>query len=268
MPWLFAPVATLAVAYLLVVFGLAALQRRLLYRPELGAADPASANAPWMQRIEAGDRLLGWYAPPPTGDGPVLVFFHGNRGTLARVAEKIASWRELNIGLFAATYRGYEGNSGKPDENGLYADARTVLDWLRDQGIPPERIILYGESLGSGVAAQMALERPAKAVILEAPYAGVADIAADRYPWTPARYLVRDRFDTLSKIGRITSPLLILHGDADRTIPVEHAHRLAVAAPSAHLVVVAGAHHLDLYERGAKDALESFITIVRSGRST
>lgn len=268
MPWLFAFVAMPAALYLTVIVGLVALQRRFIYRPMPGHALPADAGAPWMRTVHQDGRLLGWFVAPPTAGAPVLVFFHGNRGTLSRVAGKVAPWRDLGIGIFAATYRGFEGNPGKPNEAGLYADGRAVLDWLEGAGIAGHRLILYGESLGSGVAAQLALERPVRAVVLEAPYASVADIAADRYPWTPARRLVRDRFETLAKIGRISAPVLILHGDADQTIPVHHAYRLAAAAPSAQLVVVPGANHLDLYDRGASSVFQSFITTVKSEGST
>lgn len=259
MPWLAPLTASLALGYPAAVLTMALCQRRLLYRPARGCA-AARAKAPaGMCEVRQGTRLLGWFAPPPTPTAPVLVFFHGNCGTLARVAGKVGSWRRWGLGLFAATYRGYEGNPGWPDEKGLYADGRAVLAWLAAQGVAGDRLILYGESLGSGVAAHLAAERPVRALVLEAPYASVPEVAAGRYPWTPARLLVRDRFDTKSKIDRVDVPLLILHGAADRTIPVDHAIRLAARAPRAQLVVLPHAGHIDLYEHGAQEVLGAFL---------
>ena len=215
-----------------------------------------------MTAIRRGDTLLGWYAPPSTEDAPVLVFLHGNRGALARVAAKTAVWR-APIGIFAATYRGYEGNPGHPSEAGLYADGRAVLDWLAETGVPAKRILLYGESLGTGVATQLATEQPVRAVILEAPFTSITDIAAARYPWIPCRWLLRDRFDSLSKVGRIKAPMLILHGGADRTVPVEHARKLALAAPKARLVIVRDANHLNVHEQGGTSPLQAFIKALK-----
>lgn len=257
--WCFAAVV---VTYLFVVVLLVLWQRKLLYRPLSAPREPAAAGASWMTPIRQENRLLGWFAPPPTNDAPVLVFFHGNRGTLARVAAKIAAWHLQDIGVFAATYRGYEGNPGRPSESGLYADARTVLAWLTETGIPTTRIILYGESLGTAVVTQMAGERTFRAIVLEAPFTSMTEVAAKRYPWIPCRWLLRDRFDSLSKIGNITVPLLILHGEADRTVPVEHARRLAEAAPETQLVVLSGANHLNLHEQGGTPPLLAFIKVL------
>lgn len=247
------------VVYLLIVGALVLWQRKLLYRPQPAPTDPRIAGAPWMTPIWRDEHLLGWFAPPPTGRAPVLVFFHGNRGTLARAAAKTAAWRAAGIGIFAATYRGYEGNPGYPNEAGLYADGRAVLDWLDGAGIPATRLILYGESLGTGVVTQLAGERTVLGVVLEAPFSSMIDVAAARYPWIPCRWLLRDRFDSLSKIGGIAAPLLILHGGTDRTIPIEHARKLAKAAPQSQLVVVDEANHLNLHERGGTPPLLAFI---------
>ncbi|HXP95844.1 MAG TPA: alpha/beta hydrolase [Telmatospirillum sp.] len=246
-------------AYLLVVAALAIAQRKLLYRPPPTSHAPQTAGITGMAAIYQNGALLGWYAPPPTENAPVLVFFHGNRGTLARVAAKTAPWRIAPIGIFAATYAGYEGNPGRPSETQLYADGRMVLDWLTRSGISKRRIILYGESLGTGIVTQLACEQAFLAIVLEAPFSSITDVAAVRYPWLPCRWLLRDRFDSLSKISRITSPLLILHGGADRTVPVEHARALVKAAPRTQLVIVAEAGHLNLHDKGATAPLLAFI---------
>jgi fermentation-respiration switch protein FrsA (DUF1100 family) len=245
--------------YLLAITGLFFWQRKLLFRPSRTFGAPEETGIFGMVPVREDEKLLGWFAPPPSESAPVLVFFHGNRGTLARVARKIAAWQVPEIGIFAATYRGYEGNPGQPSEDGLYADGRAILGWLAKVGIPARRIILYGESLGTGIVTQLAIEQSFRAVALEAPFSSMIDIAAERYPVIPCRWLLLDRFDSLSKIGNIMAPLLILHGDADLTIPLAHARKLARAAPSAQLVVVAGATHLNLHERGGIPPLLAFI---------
>jgi uncharacterized protein len=263
LPW----IAPFAAGYAAVVAVLALAQRRVLYRPARWIADPRECGADFLEAVRQQGQLLGWHAPPPA-EAPVIVVFHGNCGTLARIAAKIAPWQRFGMGLFAATYRGYEGNGGRPDEAGLYADARAVLDWLAARGVAPERIILYGESLGSGIAAQMAVERPVRGLILEAPYVSMADVAQWHYPWTPARWLVRDRFDTLAKIGKVACPLLILHGERDRTIPVGHSRRLAgAAAAEATLAVFPEAGHTDLYDWGATRVLEDFLERLLIGKA-
>ncbi|WP_158240805.1 alpha/beta hydrolase [Telmatospirillum siberiense] len=245
--------------YLLAVGIMVFRQRSLLYRPLPAPADPQSAGVTWMRRVERNGRLQGWFAPPPSPDAPILVFFHGNRGTLARVAAKTTPWRDAGVGVFAATYRGYEGNPGHPSEAGLYEDGRAALDWLSQAGFSAAQLILYGESLGTGIVTQLATERTCRGVILEAPFSSMTEIAAGRYPWLPCRWLLRDRFDNLSKIGDITVPLMILHGARDRTVPLVHARRLAAAAPEARLVVLEEADHLNLYESGGMAPLLSFI---------
>lgn len=246
-------------AYLLAAGVMVARQRSLLYRTQPAPADPEAAGVSWMNPIHQDGKLLGWFAPPPGPDAPVLIFFHGNRGTLARVAVKTAPWREAGVGIFAATYRGYEGNPGQPCETGLYEDGRIVLDWLEAADIPAERIILYGESLGTGIATHLATERRFRGVVLEAPFSSITDIAAGRYPWLPCRWLLRDRFDSLAKIADITAPLMILHGALDQIVPLAHARRLVAAAPAARLVVVDDANHLNLHENGGTVPLLSFI---------
>lgn len=245
--------------YLLAAGVMVLRQRSLIYRPLPSPADPLAAGVPWMTPIRQAGHLLGWFAPPPAENAPVLVFFHGNRGTLARVAAKTAPWRHAGIGIFAATYRGYEGNPGRPSEQGLYADGRTVLDWLEKAGIPPARLILYGESLGTGVVTQLARERPVKGVVLESPFSSITDLAARRYPWLPCGWLLRDRFDSLGKIAGIAAPVMILHGALDRTVPLSHARKLVEAAPGARLVVLDKGDHLNIHDCGGTPPLLSFI---------
>ena len=245
----------------LAVLGLALFQERLIYRPDPSASTPKEAGAPWLEPIRKGPSLLGWWVPPKRPDMPVLVVFHGNRGTLARMASKTAPWHHWGFGLFLATYRGFEGNPGHPSESGLTEDGQEVLNWLAGQGFAQDRLVLYGESLGCALALRLAARGPVRALVLEAPFSSLTELAGERHPWAPVRWLLRHRYDNRSFIAGLRLPILILHGDSDRTTPLAHAQRLAtLSGPSCRLAVVTKAGHLDLYDKGAGPLLTEFLS--------
>ena len=189
-------------------------------------------------------RLL--YAAPAPGR-PVILFFHGNGDSIAGGAQAIGPLIAAGYGAVLPEYRGYDGLPGTPSEQGLYRDARAARHWMTTQGIAPADTIVMGYSLGTGVAAEMAQEmageeRP-RALVLVAPFASIATAARMHFPWLPARWLVTQRFATTDKIGHIACPLLLVHGDADATIPVANSRLLAAARPNARLVVLRGVGH-------------------------
>src|SRR5262249_12993473 len=147
-----------------------------------------------------GLALLAWYLPPPAGR-PVIVYYHGNGGHLGYRHGRMARFHAAGYGALFPEYRGYGRHPGRAGEGGLYADARAALDFLAAQGIAPAHVVLFGESLGCGVAVRMASERAVGAVVLEAPYSSVADVAQSHYPFVPARLLLKDRFDAVSRIA-------------------------------------------------------------------
>lgn len=221
-----------------------------IYHPD-GVPNPADANAAGMQVVtyETNDGLaLGsWYRAARAGQ-PTLVYFHGNAGHLGDRLILVRPYLEAGYGVLLAGYRGYGGNPGRPGEEGFYADGRAALAWLADSRVVPERTVLFGESLGTGVAVQMAVEHPVAGLILQSPFTSVVDVGRDAVPWLPVALLMTDRFDSLSKIPRITAPLLLIHGEADRVVPVRFGRRLFEAASepkTAHFVP--GAGHNDLY---------------------
>jgi fermentation-respiration switch protein FrsA (DUF1100 family) len=252
-------------AYLGTVAVVFLFQRALIYHPAIDIETPAAMGVPEMAavrlRTEDGLDLVAWYAPPRRDDGPVLAYFHGNAGTIAQRAFKARLYIDAGYGLLLIEYRGYGGNPGRPSETGLYADARAGLGWLAAKDIPAERIILYGESLGSGVAVQMAVETPgAAAVVLEAPFTSIPDVGAGIYPLMPVHLLTRDRFENLTKIARIGSPLLVIHGRRDRVVPFRLGERLYQAAPQPKgAVFLPQADHVDLYEWGAGASIVEFL---------
>jgi pimeloyl-ACP methyl ester carboxylesterase len=174
-------------------------------------------------RESDGTRLRVWESGPPKEGKPTIVFFYGNAGTLSDFAGVGEDLHKNGYGVVLASYRGYSRNPGEPSEKGLFADARTVLAAL-PRGYGP--IVVWGQSLGTGVAARMAAEGRASGLILQSPYTSVVDIAAIAYPLFPVRLLDRDPFDTLSLVTKIRAPVLIIHGTNDWTVPFWMGERL------------------------------------------
>jgi len=253
--------------YTAVVGTMFLAQRHLIYHPSQTVPPPAAAGLPEMRAVTVttadGLRLRSWYRAPPAGQ-PTIVHFHGNGGNIADRGFKVRPYLDAGLGLLLVEYRGYGGNPGDPTEQGLYADARAHLDFLAGEGVAPRDWVLYGESLGSGVAVQMAMEQaaraPVRAVVLESPYLSLGETAAAHYPFLPARTLVRDRFDSAAKIERIGVPLFIVHGENDGVIPVVQGKALFEAAPEpkeGHWIRHGG--HNNLYDFGVAELVIAFI---------
>lgn len=258
-------IVAVAGTWLTAVVLLWAFQRELIYSPDPIAHVPPSHYAMLAGVDEVrlatadGVQLTAWYAPAPAGR-PTVVLFPGKSSSLRGQRYRIARFRDAGMGALLVAYRGYSGNAGMPDEPGLYADARAALDWLNRHNVADTSIVLYGASLGSGVATRMAAERAVGAVVLEAPYTSIVDIASRRFPVVPVRLLVRDRFDSLSRITELNEPLLVMHGDQDQVIPQAFGRRLYDAAVSPKAGYWPhGVGHDDLFDRGGFDAARTFI---------
>ena len=243
---------------------LAALQRSLTYYPDRTRPTPAEAGVPELAPVtlKTGDglALLAWHAPPRADGAPSLLYFHGNAGHIGMRGFKVRAYLNAGLGVLLATWRGYSGNPGTPTEDGLYADGRAARAFLRASGAGDERQILYGESLGTGVAVHLAREAAPAALVLEAPFSSIADIAAGRFPLLPVGPLIVDRFDSAAKIGKVGAPLLIVHGERDRTIPVRLARKLfRRAREPKEAVFIPGADHADLTEFGLAAIVLEFL---------
>jgi uncharacterized protein len=251
------------IAYLMVLAYLYVFQRQLLYfpdrsRPHLGAVAQLGAREVLLTTAD-GLSLLSWYLPPREGR-PVILYFHGNGGSIGGRADRMQRFGHEGYGVLLAEYRGYGGNPGAPTETGLFDDARAASDFLRREGIAAGRLVLYGESLGSGVAVHLATTQPIAALILESPYTSVGALAQYHYPYIPAGLLIWDRFDSLSRIGEVKAPVLILHGGHDRIVPDRFSRALLAAAPEPKESWFApDAGHEDLAGLGALDQVVSFI---------
>lgn len=263
--------ATAAAAlYGLAVFGTAQLQSRLMYFPEQQRITPASAGlADVEERVlgrPGGETVLVWWGRPKPGQ-PTILYFHGNAGSFGSRAERIRKYMTQGYGVFMMTYRGYGGSTGKPTEAANVADAKLAYDTLVGLGVDPSDVILYGESLGSGVAVQVAAVKPAGGVILDAPYTSLVDLAEMHYPILPSRLLMTDRYESTRYIGDIRAPLLIVHGEEDSIIPVAMGRDLFAAAKAPkEIVTLPGAGHSDHYLYGSYEAIYLWIGAVRGER--
>ncbi|MFQ5786174.1 MAG: alpha/beta hydrolase [Alphaproteobacteria bacterium] len=238
-------------------------QRRLMYPAGETPPGPVAAGVPEMRAVRVatadGLDLLAWYAAA-RDERPTLIYFHGNAGHLGHRAAKVRPFVEAGYGVLLLAWRGYSGNPGSPSEDGLYHDARAAFAFLEADGVPPERVVLYGESLGSGVAVQMATEKPVAALVLEAPYTSMVEVAQRHYWYFPIRHILLDRYDSLAKIGDLRLPLLVIHGELDRVVPSDLGRTLFEAAHEPkELRLFADGGHSDLYDHGAGGAVLDFL---------
>lgn len=226
--------------------------------------EPAAWGVPGMTAVtlhtEDGLALLAWWKPPHAPDRPVIVFFHGNAGHIGYRGAKLRMFLDRGYGVLLPAWRGYSGNPGTPHEAGFYADGRAALRFLDQQNVPNRRRVFYGESLGGAVAVELAAAGAGGAMVLEAPFTSLPEVAAAHYPIFPARQLVRDRFDSEAKIGRVRIPLLVVHGERDRVVPVRFGRALLAAANEPRDgAFIANAGHNDLYMYGAAGRVTGFI---------
>jgi uncharacterized protein len=256
-------IAIPVVAYLAVLAYLYVYQRQLLYRPERSRPQLGELLSVRMREVQLttadGLDLLSWYLPS-RNSRPVIAYFHGNGGNIAHRTHRAQRFAREGYGVLLVGYRGYGGNPGTPTEAGLFEDARAGLDFLRSENIAADRIVLYGESLGTAIAVHAATQQAIGAIIIESPFTSIAALAQYHYPFIPAALLVWDRFDSLSRIGEVKAPLFMLQGGHDGVVPTRFGETLFAAAPEPkERWFVPQAGHEDLAGFGALDAVVAFI---------
>lgn len=236
-------------------------QRTIQYFPERFRTAPAAAGLPEAEEVTLdtadGERVIVWHVPP-RGDKPVFLYLHGNGASLRWRADRYRDLTADGSGLVALSYRGYGGSSGSPTEPGLIDDALAAYAFAAAR-YPSERIVLWGESLGSGLAVALAAEKPVARVVLQSPFTSAADIGASRYWFVPVRLLMKDQYRSDLRIGKVTAPVLVLHGDRDDIVPITQGERLyeLITAPK-RFVRIPGGGHNDLGRR-AVEAAKQFL---------
>jgi fermentation-respiration switch protein FrsA (DUF1100 family) len=239
-----------------------AAQRSIMYFPERLRTAPAAAGLPEAQEVvlktSDGVEVIVWHVAPQTGR-PVVLYFHGNGGSLRYRTSRFRSLLSEGFGLVALSYRGYGGSAGHPTEAGLIADAEAAYDFA-SKHYAVERLVLWGESLGGGVAVALGANRKIGGLVLEAPFSSAVDVGASAYWFLPVRLLMKDQFRSDERVGKITAPILILHGARDRVVPIGLGEKLfALANEPKRFVRFEQGEHEELDRHGAFREAAAFL---------
>jgi fermentation-respiration switch protein FrsA (DUF1100 family) len=249
--------------YLGVLLVLMALENSLVYHPSRGMEKPPPPlhAEDLMLPTAAGPRIHAWWCPREKARG-ALLYCHGNAGNLSHRGGAVVTLQQLlGESVLIFDYPGYGRSEGKPSEAGCYAAADAAYDWLtQTQKIPADRIILYGGSLGGAVAVDLASRRPHRALVLIKTFTTLPDVAARLHPWLPVRWLMRNRFPSVTKIGQCKQPVFIAHGTTDGLIPFDQGERLYAAANQPkHFCAMPGVDHNDPLTAQCFEELRQFL---------
>jgi len=250
--------------YLFILISTYIFQRNLLYHPKENNyfGDPLTVEIEKV-KINTQDRieLLSWYHKKNLNDYKTILFLHGNAGSLENRIHKINHFKDLNVNFLLISWRGFNGNKGKPTEKGLYEDAKSAVAWLKSKGINENNIIIYGESLGTGVATEIAQNENFAGIILESPFTSMIDAGKNKYPYLPVRLLLKDKYESNKKIKNIKSPILIMHGKVDTIVPFDMGKKMYELAnePKYYYFSEYDDHMMEYNEKLLK-ALKDFIS--------
>jgi uncharacterized protein len=256
-------IALVFAGYLCGLIALFVMQRSLIFPiPPVGRSSPASAGFPEAEEhvltTSDGEKVIVWHVPAKPGH-PVVLFFHGNGDFLAGRVARFRGITADGTGLVALSYRGYAGSTGAPSEQGLLNDAAAAYAFTAER-YKANQIVVWGFSLGTGIAVAISADHPVGKLILEAPYTSITDIAGSVFPIVPVRWLLRDQFRSDQRIARVRAPLLIMHGEKDPVISIRFGERLfALAHEPKQLVRFPGGGHENLDDYGALAAAHRFI---------
>ena len=269
-PWLVLPALAAIVAYGGLCSWFWLHQREFLYTPGGTLATPAVVGLTDVSvvhiRTADGERIVGWWKPPVNAGGGVVLYLRGTPGALADYAPYVMpDLEKAGLGVLAIDYRGFGGSTGTPSEAGIRLDAQAAFDFIREAS-PQSKIVVFGQSFGTGPAVTLAADRPIAGLLLDAPYASILRLfETEAPPILPYRWLLTDQYNSLATIGRVTAPVMILHGAADATIPIAEARRLYEAARQPkQMIEVPGAGHTEAWRGDAKTgALKALVEWTR-----
>ena len=222
MKYLYLAISSIILVYLLIILFVYFYQRNLLYHPSENnyLNDKISFNYKEIFiETDKNIKLKSWFIEKDLKKFKTILLFHGNAGNLFNRVYKLNELNELDLNILLISWRGFSGNKGKPTEKNLYHDAREAVKWLNNLGVNNKDIILYGESLGTGVATELGKSNIFGGIILESPFTSIAKAAKIYYPYLPINSVLKDRYDSIEKIQSITVPILIMHGKKDNIVP-------------------------------------------------
>ena len=208
--------------YLIILIFLFFFQRNLMYHPDENnySGDNLEVNIEKVN-IKTTDNinLLGWFHNKNLNSYKTIVYFHGNAGTLENRIHKLNHFKDMDVNFLIIAWRGFSGNKGKPSEEGLYTDGASAINWLKEKGLKEEDIIIYGESLGTGIATEITQNKNFAGLILETPFTSMIEAAKNFYPYIPVGLILKDKYENNEKIKNINIPVLVMHGEADQIVP-------------------------------------------------
>lgn len=271
MRWILRTAIVGLVAYIGLVAMLFTTQRSMQYPASARVTDVQEAQLSGFSDVvittEDGEELRAFWKPPEPGRTLVL-YFHGNGGSLWNRRFRAQALAEDGRGVLMVSYRGYSGSTGSPTEDGLHEDARAAYAFARAH-VEPERILAYGESLGTGVVMRLAAENPLGAIVLDAPFTSTADVAARLYPIVPVRLLMLDQFRSIDLVDDITAPALVMHGRRDQVVPFADGRALYEALPGPkRFLAFAESGHVSLFEDGGLEAVQALMDGIENGDPT
>ncbi len=257
-------VSLVVLVYLLVTLGLYVFQRNLLYHPTENnySGDKLTVNIEKVKITTEDDiELLAWYHKKDIKNYKTILYLHGNAGSLENRIHKVNHFNDMNINFLLLAWRGFNGNAGKPTEQGLYQDAKSAVRWLMNQGISEENIIIYGESLGTGVATEIAQKKNFAGVILESPFTSMVAAGKSKYPIFPIKLLLKDKYESDKKIKNVNSPILIMHGKVDKIVPFHMGKKMyELANEPKHYYFSEYDDHMMEYNEKLLKALKNFVS--------
>ena len=222
MKYFYLAVSSVVLAYFIIILFVYFYQRNLLYHPSENNYLNDKINFNYEEIFIETDKninLKSWFIKKDLNKFKTVLIFHGNAGNLFNRVYKLNELNKLDVNILLISWRGFSGNKGKPTEKNLYHDAEEAIKWLNNRGAISKNIILYGESLGTGVATELGTSNAFGGIILESPFTSIANAAKIYYPYLPVNTILKDRYDSIGKIKNITTPILIMHGRKDNIVP-------------------------------------------------
>jgi fermentation-respiration switch protein FrsA (DUF1100 family) len=222
MKYLYLAVSSVVLAYFIIILFVYFYQRNLLYHPSENNYLNDKITFNYEEIFIETDKkikLKSWFIKKDLDKFKTILIFHGNAGNLFNRVYKLNELNKLDVNILLISWRGFSGNKGKPTEKNLYRDADESVKWLNNQGVISKNIILYGESLGTGVATELGTSNVFGGIILESPFTSIANAAKIYYPYLPVSIILKDRYDSIGKIKNINTPIFIMHGKMDNIVP-------------------------------------------------